>query len=179
MCLSFTEGVRENEVLLDTKSMMQDMTKAMLNEKTPLLRMKRDNTEEDDECNKLTKDMENCFDESTEKYIDELFGEGDGKGLKPIPEEENKPHYYARKTCNHLTASFECINLLEPCYWQRDVLKLQDIRTKAMLEITERIPDFNADKCPITKDYNERNSGYYLVGSLCLVAVSAVLGLIC
>jgi len=77
--------------------------------------------------------------------------------LAMIPKNEKKPDYYARKTCNLLnTISEECYTCLAG-----QAENLQEIKDKAIenfLEEAKRIPDFDAKKCPVVKDYYERHS---------------------
>ena len=42
-------------------------------------------------------------------YLANMFEDEDGDKLKEVPDEDTKPDYYAKKTCNYLTAVLEVL----------------------------------------------------------------------
>merc|ERR1739838_816904 len=130
--------------------------------------MKRDTV-----CESLQRESTQCIEDATIQFILQ-------REVTEIPAEETKPDYRARKTCNYLTATTQdCLaKLLENCIppgGDRVIIKKKDEVTKKTLKVAEESDlNFDPQKCPITKDYLERNSGKSLTASLLLLIVSLV-----
>merc|ERR1711915_772978 len=101
------------------------------------------------------KNAEECTKNAAQQYMEEMF-EDVPKGIaREIPKDYNKPDYYARKTCNYLTSVGE---LCYSCLPQHVIRGEKDKLIKQVLHTTKDIPNFDAKKCPISKDYLKRNS---------------------
>ena len=55
---------------------------------------------------------------ATKQYMEDMFEDVMTETVRDVPEEYNKPDYYARKTCNYLTAVLQvfyqvCLHLDE------------------------------------------------------------------
>merc|ERR1719508_48830 len=153
------------------KMILKDLTNLL--EDIPQLRMKRDTV-----CDSLQNEMMTCIHDAIKQFDSEWEVEVD-----KIPENEIKPDYHARKTCNFLTAATQdCLAiLLETCEFAEGnqvMQNLTDELIKNMLQLVEEADvNFDPQKCPITKDYLEQNSVKSLTASLLLVIVSV--GIVC
>jgi len=113
-----------------------------------------------------------CIKDAAVQYLSDMFVDQAYKKVRDIPQNYTKADYYARKTCNYLTAGMQdCYNCLpthERAY-ERDHL------VKQILNTMEGIPGFDADKCPVTKEYLRRNSSGFFGASAVLVVFSNLL----
>jgi len=110
-----------------------------------------------------------CSKLATKKYMEEMFEDVEREKVRAVPESYTKPHYYARKTCNYLTAVFKrCFT----CLPASKIAIQKDILFRELLAKTETIPEFDNNKCPIIKEYLEKNSGGFLSSSSLLTLFS-------
>eukprot|EP00092_Neocalanus_flemingeri_P019725 GFUD01021362.1.p1 GENE.GFUD01021362.1~~GFUD01021362.1.p1 ORF type:complete len:204 (-),score=31.15 GFUD01021362.1:165-776(-) len=103
-------------------------------------------------------DAEKCFDGYLQKYSDLIF---EDSGFLRDTSGETKPDYYARKTCNFITNTIQdCYGIMERCLPEGFLDKNKDDFIKKIVESTLSNPlfKFNPDKCPVSRDYYERNS---------------------
>merc|ERR1711892_97605 len=151
------------------KKIMNDLTHLL--EDIPHFRMKRSSR-----CVSLQKESTKCVEDATSKYMTEMMGE-----------EDSRPDFHARKTCNFVTSSLQdCLTtLMETCIppgGDEAMTQAKDKSIKDMLKTAEELEiNFDPQKCPITKDYVDRLNifrGYYsdsksLTASLVLVILSS------
>merc|ERR1712013_85904 len=113
-----------------------------------------------------------CSKEATQKYLEEMFEDVETEKTREVPDSYTKPHYYARKTCNYLTA------VLQRCFSCLPASKIaiqKDILFKKLLAKTETIPEFDNKKCPIIKEYLEKNFGALSTSPSILIFLSIYL----
>jgi len=104
-----------------------------------------------DACEKAQLDFNKCTYKAYEDYS-KAFTAGD----------DGRPDWFARKSCNYLTASVEdCGNLLiGPCNTKEDVTALKDEQLKSILpQIKTSISEWDSDKCPAVKAHMDRLKG--------------------
>eukprot|EP00092_Neocalanus_flemingeri_P023700 GFUD01025704.1.p1 GENE.GFUD01025704.1~~GFUD01025704.1.p1 ORF type:complete len:201 (-),score=33.56 GFUD01025704.1:29-631(-) len=123
-------------------------------------RMKRDITMSSDcleNIDVMRNDAAQCFDGYLQKYSDLVF---EDSGFLRYTPGETKPDYYARKTCNFITNTIQdCYGIMERCLPEGFLDKKKDDFIKKIVESTllNNLFKFNPDKCPVSRDYYERN----------------------
>ena len=100
---------------------------------------------------------------ATKQYMKDMFEDDVTGTVRDISEDYYEPDFYARKTCNYITAVLQvfhqiCFILrssyLKDCFFCLSPPKLaiqRDLLVRQLLAKTETIPGFDNDKCPIMK----------------------------
>eukprot|EP00092_Neocalanus_flemingeri_P019726 GFUD01021363.1.p1 GENE.GFUD01021363.1~~GFUD01021363.1.p1 ORF type:complete len:201 (-),score=48.17 GFUD01021363.1:180-782(-) len=131
-------------------------------EDVQFFRMKRDITMSSDcmeNIDSMGDDTGKCIKESLQKWADLVFEDAE-EGVLRDTSGETKPDYYARKTCNFLTTNIQdCYGIMEKCLPEGYLDEDKDDFIKQIVEKTLSNPlfKFNPDKCPVSRDYYERN----------------------
>merc|ERR1739838_747864 len=118
-------------------------------EDIPNFRVKRSSR-----CVSLQKESTQCVEDATIEYMTYMMGE-----------EDSRPDFHARKTCNFVTAAAEdCVTkLMETCKppgGDQAFIKAKDESIKNLLKVAdEQDINFDPQKCPITKEYVDRKAG--------------------
>merc|ERR1711970_854297 len=106
-------------------------------------------TRDTQECAEAKADFDVCTKQAYENYKN-AFAKGDDK---------KKPDWAARKSCTYLTESVDtCGNkLVGVCGSKEEVDKEKDEQLKdALVQVKEKIPTWDSDKCPAMKDHEDR-----------------------
>jgi len=101
-----------------------------------------------DACEKATLDYNKCTRKAFADY-QTAYAAG----------EDGRPDWYARKSCNYLTAGVvDCADLLiGPCNTKEDVTAMKDQQIKSILpQLKTSISEWDSDKCPAVKAHVDR-----------------------
>ena len=98
------------------------------------------------------------------QYLNDMYEDKAWKKIREVPADYNKSDYYARKTCNYLTMAMQVYPSHPPlpnphlylqdclsCLPSHIVAQQKDQLVKKILVTTKDIPDFDGQKCPVTK----------------------------
>jgi len=164
--LAFMTGI-QGETIMGMKGEENYMEKKIMNdlirllEDTPHSRLKRSRRggenymKRSSLCVSLESESTKCIEEAADEYMTYMMGEGD-----------SRPDFLARKTCNFLTsAAQDCVTKLmatcKPPGGDQAFTKAKDESIKNLLEVADEMDiNFDPKKCPITKEYIDRTSGY-------------------
>merc|ERR1712106_464943 len=134
------ENYMEKKIMNDLTHLLKDI---------PNFRVKRSS-----QCVSLQKESTKCMEDATIEYMTYMMGE-----------EDSRPDFHARKTCNFVTAAAEdCVTkLMETCKppgGDQAFIKAKDESIMNLLEVAdEQDINFDPQKCPITKEYVDRKAG--------------------
>jgi len=175
---SLTRGIQGDSIMRMKREMVvSEMNALDLIKQTEFysqIRMRRDLETPDCSGSLQTSVAEagECTKTAATQYLTDMYEDEARTKVREVPADYIKEDYYARKTCNYLTMAMQdCLS----CLPSHIIAHEKDKLIKRILHITEAIPDFDGQKCPVTKEYLDRNSGGLLAGSTALVILSCAL----
>lgn len=168
---SLTRGIQGDSIM----RMPREMDALHLIKQTELysqIRMRRDLDDCSGSLQTLAEESVECTKNAALQYLNDMYEDKAWKKIREVPADYNKSDYYARKTCNYLTTVMQdCFS----CLPGHIIAQQKDHLVMKILHSTENIPDFDGQKCPVTKEFLDRNSGGLLAGSTALVILSCFL----
>lgn len=182
LCLCFFQAIQGGSIKrVQSEAMMSDMDVLpliKLLEERFLSRIRRnlDSPDCSGTLNTRKADSQQCTLEAKEKYLDDMFEDRRDVSaliIRPVPEDYEKDHYYARKTCSYLTTVMQdCFS----CLPSHLMAHQRDKIIKQTLKQIELVPKFDSQLCPVIKDYLDRTSrgtSSILAGSAALILLSS------
>jgi len=178
LCLCFFQAIQGGSIKrVQSDAMMSDMDVLpliKLVEERFLTRIRRnlDSPDCSGTLNARKADSQQCTLKAKEQYLNDMFEDVNARIVRPIPQDE-KPDYYARKTCSYLTTVMQdCFS----CLPSHLMAHQRDKIIKQTLKQIELVPEFDSQLCPVIKDYLDRTSrgtGGILAGSAALILLSS------